>query len=616
MTLTGRQKKYLKKNLRKKPLTEIAADLNVSPEEIKNYLSKKWKKDKLKKIEGRESKARKKTLSANIAKDFSFKHWWRQNRFFLTLLFLLIIAAYINTLNNEFVSDDVSGILQNNQIGHIDHILNNPFSFFYQLIRFLIVNLFGKNPLPFHLINILFHLGTTFLVYLIALLFLSPAAAFFSATLFAIHPLLTEAVTWISGGYYVYSAFLVLFSFFFYLLSQKEKKLWWLSIILYFLALATSEKTISFPLILFFYEVSFGQIKKNWRKILPYFFLSLLWGGYLLGAMNERLTALRNDFYQQIPQSPSSLEKKLITLVMPAIIGITSYLFLLLWPDKLTLYHSEMAFTQGEILIRVMIIFAIIALIIWSYKKEKRVFFCLSFFLIALSPTLTPFRVSWIVAERYVYLASAGIFILLGIIIEKLTLFTNQRTLPWIILLFLVPPLMIRTIIRNNDWQNQDTLWLAAAKTSPSSPQNHNNLGDLWARRGDYQKAIEEFQTAIKLNPRYADAYHNLANVYWKKGETDLAIKNYQKALEINPRLWQSHQNLAAIYFAQEKFNLSEKHLRLALKINPDNPKLHANLAIVLLKLNKKREAQEEVKIAIKLDPQNPEFKQLLPLTF
>ncbi len=73
--------------------------------------------------------------------------------------------------------------------------------------------------------------------------------------------------------------------------------------------------------------------------------------------------------------------------------------------------------------------------------------------------------------------------------------------------------------MRNFDWKNQDTLWLATAKTSPSSHQNHNNLGDLYARRGEYEKAVEEFKKAIELKPDYGDAYHNLANVYHQIGK-------------------------------------------------------------------------------------------------
>ena len=95
--------------------------------------------------------------------------------------------------------------------------------------------------------------------------------------------------------------------------------------------------------------------------------------------------------------------------------------------------------------------------------------------------------------------------------------------------------LSVRTITRNADWKNQDTLWLATAKTSPSSPQNHNNLGDYYGRQGDLEKAAEEFKTAIKLKPNYGDAYHNLANIYHQMGEDDLAIENYRKALSFNP---------------------------------------------------------------------------------
>jgi protein O-mannosyl-transferase len=45
-------------------------------------------------------------------------------------------------------------------------------------------------------------------------------------------------------------------------------------------------------------------------------------------------------------------------------------------------------------------------------------------------------------------------------------------------------------MIRNSDWQNQDTLWIATGKTAPSDPKTHNNLGDLYGRHGDLDRAI------------------------------------------------------------------------------------------------------------------------------
>jgi Tfp pilus assembly protein PilF len=262
----------------------------------------------------------------------------------------------------------------------------------------------------------------------------------------------------------------------------------------------------------------------------------------------------------------------------------------------------------------VTITLAFFAFIAWSFKKNRQIFFWSSFFIIALLPFLTPLRISWIVAERYVYLGSLGIIVLIALALNKIGELMKNKKIIWIIFILLIIALATRTILRNFDWKNQDTLWLATAKTSPSSHQNHNNLGDMYTRHGDYDKAIEEFKKAIELKPNYGDAYHNLANVYHLKGQDDLALENYQKALSFNANLWQSYQNIAAIYFTQQKFDLAKESMEKALKINPNNAELHTNMGLLYKTLGDKQKAQEEFEKALQIDPQNQKAKQQLEL--
>jgi len=245
--------------------------------------------------------------------------------------------------------------------------------------------------------------------------------------------------------------------------------------------------------------------------------------------------------------------------------------------------------------------------ILW--KKNRLIFFWLAFFIISLLPTLTPFGISWIVAERYVYLGTVGIIAitsygLMGLINNKKT-----EAIGYLIFIIIILSLMTRTIVRNFDWENQDTLWLAAAKTSPSSAQNHNNLGDLYGRHGDLKRSAEEFRIAIKLNPYYADAYHNLGNTYQQMGSPAAALENYQLALKYNPNLWQSYQNIAAIYFNQEKYDLAEKEIQKSIKVFPNNPQLHVNLGVIYLKMKDKKKAEESFMKALTIDPKNEQAK-------
>lgn len=240
-----------------------------------------------------------------------------------------------------------------------------------------------------------------------------------------------------------------------------------------------------------------------------------------------------------------------------------------------------------------------------SFKKSKWVFFWLVFFWLSLSPTLTPFRLNWIVAERYLYLPSIGIFAILAWVLDKLSQKKQYQYLIFGLFILVIILLSGRTILRNIDWKNEDNLWIATGKTSPSSPNTHNNLGDVYGRRGDKEGALREFQTAIALKPNYADAYHNLANTYMELKQIDKALENYQKATEFNSGLWQSYQNIAAIHFQQKQYDLALENIQKAIQINPKNIGLRNNLGIVFLAMGEKEKAKEVFQTVLSADPQN-----------
>lgn len=524
-----------------------------------------------------------------------FKKRWKVLIFF----FVLIFTVYVNSLNNEFVSDDIIGIQNNADINNVNYIFLPPYSYLRQALVFLTYKFFGAAPIFYRLPNILFHFGSTFLIFLLMRRFFKKPIPFFTAALFAVHPLLIESITWISGGQYAYMAFFLLLSFFYYLkFSNPENRNLFLnlSLLFFILALLSSEKSIFYPGVLFFYEIFFGNLKKNYRRLLGFFVIDILWIFWLFHLLSEKVTDLQTNFYQ----------KPVITNPFVQVpIAVTYYLKLIFWPMDLTLYHSELSFTQGQYIFRLLILILFLGLIVFLYKKQKKLAFFLIFFLLALSPTLLPLGVGWVVAERYAYLASLGIFVLIAFMIQKIGEFFKNQKVAYVLLAIIVIALSLRTINRNIDWRNQDNLWLAAARTSPSSHQNHNNLGDLYARHGDYQKAIEEFKKAVELKPDYGDAYHNVANVYHQINRDDLAEESYKKALSLKPDLWQSYQNLAAIYFFQGKFDLALEFMEKASELNPNRPELYLNLAVLYAKQGNREAAQKNFEKVLQVDPQN-----------
>ena len=606
MKLTRKQKKYIKKYIKKRSLAEISSHLQVPSQEIESYLTKiGWKQKLIKSTKYEKSLTNTDKIKQNI-RLFNFKTFLKENWLVLVILILLVFVSYTNSLGNEFVSDDIGGIVENKNIDKLPFSFAQPISlirFFQPTISFLAYKLFGMAPFAFRLANITFHLATVITVYMLIYLLSNRITAIFAATITAVHPIMTESITWISGGGYCMYSFFLILAMLFYILTVKEKRYIYLSLVSFALALTISEKAVIFPFILIILSVIYKIRPDNWKKMVAFLAMpALAIAIYFLAKLPERIEWLQTTHYQEVGMANPLVQ-------IP--VAITSYLILIFWPNNLTLYHTELNLSSLEYSVRVGMFLTFLGLIIFTFKKNKPVFYWLTFFLISLLPVLTPFGISWIVAERYVYLGSIGIFVTISILLNKLCNINNLK--PFIIGLFSITTIALcsRTIIRNTDWKNQDSLWLAAAKTSPSSHQNHNNLGDMYGRHGDLDKAIEEFKKAIDLNPGYGDAFHNLANIYLQQRKIDLAIENYKKATEINPNLWQSYSNLSGIYFRQENYQEAEKYINLAIEVNPNVSMSYYNLAVIYHKLGREN-IKPILEKALNLDPENQQAKQLL----
>ena len=578
------QKKYIKDNFKRLTIVQMSEVLNIPPKTIdkflKNHLGRKQYEKLLRRNEKNHLIIRK---NEQVNYSFNFKIFLADNINYFLLLFAIIFIVYFNSLGNGFVSDDIGGILKNPDLNNLKAVFSFGQGFVQKFIYYITFNLFGNNPTFFRIFNEIFHLGSTFLVFIIlSTLTKKRLVALFAAVIFAVHPILIESVTWISGMPYTVYSFFLLLSFLFYILSKDNRKIYLASLAFFILAVNSSEKAIVFFFIMALYEISLGNIKNNWKRLIPYFLLNFVLIINYAGKVGQRLSSLEVSHYQD----SGGMYNPFVQIP----IAIGNYLKLIFWPDKLTLYQTEMSFNTAAYLFYLLIFLIFLAVFFWGWKKNKTVFFWTSFFFVSLLQTLTPFKISWIVAERYVYLGSIGIFVVVAMffnwIFEKARE-KNEKYKYAALALFaiIILSLSVRTIIRNMDWKNEDTLWISTAKTSPSGPNIHNNLGDVYGRQGNTEKSIEEFKKAIEINPQYADAYHNLASAYKETGKIDEAIENYKKAIEFNPNLWQSYQNLAAIYFDQEKYPEAYENMEKALKINPTDENIKKNLDLLGAKL-------------------------------
>lgn len=494
----------------------------------------------------------------------------------ITVILLSSFAVYFNSLFNGFVFDDDSEILGNvwiRDMRHIPEIFSTNFwgfdegyisNYYRPLISTILMSnyhIFGLNPPGFHLVNILFHLGVSVLVFIIVSILIrkfrpsasvsSPFIPFISAMLFATHPIHTESVAWVSEIPDPSFTLFYLLAFYFYICGEGSKGKYLLSVVLFFLATLCKETALTLPLVLFAYDYSLnhakGRISCYLKKYAPYLvavgiYFALRFnalGGFAPLKRHTELTLYQN-MINVFPLFAQYLEK----LFLP--VNLNAYY----------VFHPITSiFEMKEILsLAVTIIFAFFAVI--ALKKNKLAFFSLSLIAIPLLPVLYIAGVGDnTFAERYLYLPSVGFAILLALFFDWIRSHLQRGIAIYVAALLALSVLSaysIATVSRNKVWKDDFTLYADMIRKSPDAAMPHNNLGHILSDKGWIDYAIVQYQIAISLDPNFVAAHNNLANALYKKGLLDYAIREYQIVLSLDPNNRDALQNLSVVYAIRE----------------------------------------------------------------
>ncbi|MEK7611536.1 MAG: tetratricopeptide repeat protein [Patescibacteria group bacterium] len=597
MKLTGKQKLAVEsiKNLGPE---DIAQKLNLPAPEVRHYLESR----------GHSTIETKKDSSGIIDELYNF---WRGRRLKILLIIGLGLLVYSSALPNGFVSDDLPLLKSPNLQNPLNQIINEPVSAFLNSLTYTLnYYLHGTNPLGYHLVNILFHITFTLTAYFFLSLLTKERVAFFASLLFLVVPLHAEPVIWVSGRHYILYAIFVLLSLILHLFAAKPEAparyRSWSVIFFVFAVYSFPEQALVLPFLLILIDFYQGRLRQGVKSYWPYILLA---GIFTLLSLSR--VALR---IQDVRGSNIPLSSPQINFIQADIVALSTYLQLFLVPLGLTFYHEAIPTGSLDIAIRTLVIIIFFFVPLVFIKKNRFFILSVGIFLVALLPTITPFRVSWIVAERYAYLSALGPAMLVAYVIDLAIKKLQPNRLVKYIFAAIILAYSAITFFRGFDWKDEDSLWLATIKTSPTSSKALNNIGDYYGRHGDPQKSFESFVKATQINPAYSDAWHNAGNVLLQNGRPDDSIPYFEKSLQFNPSLVEAYTKLAWIYHEkgdQEKAGLMIKE---ALRIRPNDPNTYNLLASIEYENHNVEAAIEAIRKGLSTDPGNTQLQKNLQL--
>lgn len=481
-----------------------------------------------------------------------------------TILFLVTFIVYLNTLGNGLFFDDEQFIYDNKYVqsfsigtfftqsltSEIGELTNyyRPLLFTTFSIEYLF---FKDSAFIYHLNSLLIHsFGGIFLFLYLKRLFKNTFVAFTTSLLFLIHPVQTEAVSYVSGRGDPL-AFLLMMITLFLSLSNNKKAIHW-SYIFFIGALLSKELALMTPFLIFISHlfktnvISKKTIISALKKSSIYFIIAIFYFVLRITVFNFANTL---NFYKTENDYSSSLFVRLNTFlnILPI------YGSLLILPVHLFMERDVTIQIYKTITMYTFIVFSFfigMTGIFWYFRKNYSIFlFSFLWFIIAFGPTSGIIPINGIFYEHFLYFPSVGFFLflsyLLYLIIEK----GNKYFSFFIIICFFIyiTFLSIRTIGRNFEWNNPITFYnqtLQYAKTA----RIYNNLAMAYAESNNHSKAIETYKKAINFSDVYPESHYNLGNTYSAINDYKNAEREYKEALRLNPYFYLSFIKLFELY--------------------------------------------------------------------
>lgn len=590
----------------------------------------------------------------------------------LMILSGLVLLAYANSLKAPFVFDDFHVIVYNRNIQDLKAFFSSPF---WLRPRFLVDAtfalqwyFFGKNVFPYHIFNLLIHLANTLLAYGLTITVqrilqsrisirahsaaLFPLFAFAATAVFAIHPIQTQAVTYIAQRYTAMMATFYLGSLWTYLIFRENHRPGYgvLACLAAGLAFLCKQTALTLPLTIAVIEIIlFAERHSFWREhIFWVLAVGLLAVGVLLFHLGffPRAFVSWEHFVGDLDRA--SRETALVprlSYFFTQLRVLCLYLGLLLFPARQCLdyrYPFTHSFFEGWTPLAAVLLILLLAVAWKSRRRFPLVSLGIGFFFttLALESSFIPIRDA--AFEHRLYLAVLGYGWIFFSLVHRLCTVRPMLAATAGVSALIV--FLLATHMRNEVWADPIALWREAAERNPRNARAYNNLGRLlldagrfdeahayleqslqldplrpnvhfnlglsYARRGLYADAAQSFSAAVMLQPDNAKFHYNLGLAFQNTGKTEAARQAYEAAHILDRELTEPALNLAAIAYHENRYDEAQHILQNLARQEPSNPKIFLYLSLVRQAQGHLDEALKDLENGLQLEPQDFELRR------
>lgn len=529
-----------------------------------------------------------------------FKRYFVKNTALILIIILLGIAAYANSLSNDFVWDDKILVEDNDRIENFSglgqvfkeelyHKSNVTLGYYrpLQAVSYMLDNfLWGGKPFGYHLTSIVLQVMNSILVFYLCLLVLgNKLKSLFVASVFCVHPAFVPIVSYISGRADLLGMFFSLITVYCgikYIQKGKGKTLLAPAVIAYIPAVLSKEYYIITPLFIMLYMWIFDGSKETRRAGKTVLFsLCLIAAAYIGLRMtalnfNQEMGDLANtSLSERMMLFPYLLMNYLLTLILPLNLGM----------EKKLIYSS---LSELRFILSYIAPLSLAWLICFFHKtKEKRGLFFAGWFIMGIIPVsnlIIPLKI--FTADHWTYMASIGLFGALAILPDGLAKRGTVEAgtlnkLKLFLAIIIVALLALLTTRENGYWRNEETLFAHTVSKSPGSARTYYNIAKVQEEKGDQKKALEYYNTAIEKSNGRPQYLRSRAHLYRRMGDKQKALADFKRAAENAPTIPGYQNDLGSMYAELGMIREAKEAWRKTLELDPDNDLARTNLKLI-----------------------------------
>ena len=438
-------------------------------------------------------------------------------------LVVIVFLCYANSLGNEFVFDDFLLVLGNKRIQTINSgLLLNSYRPIRDISYAIDYALWGERAFGFHLTNLVIHAANVLLVFALIRRFSeSLVTAMLAALIFAVHPIQTDAVTYISGRRDLLFTFFYLLAFHSYLTYYRKR--WSSQSVVYFvlflmlwaLSLLSKEMAASLPILIFVWHYcdAWEEEKGSWwrdaaqtaRKAFKreqWLYVSLwligsaftLYWVFIKGA-SQRVTSGKINYWG------GSFYANFLTVMRVH----AWYLKQLVYPTPIAQYLGSLEIFRSIFDWRVVLSVAVVGGALYSgfflLKRDKLMAFAVLSYFVILLPVSQIIPHHELLADHYLYLPMMSFGLFVALLLKRISQSgVVDKRAPYLVAAATVVILAVMTVIQNRTWKDERTLWTANYQAVPNSPRAALNLGNTY-QETEPERAKQLFKRALELDP-------------------------------------------------------------------------------------------------------------------